>query len=460
MGGQAGSRGYVYQALIAVLESLSESNWDRISIEYPTKNDKVDIALLYAQNVVKAIQVKSTDNSFSKNQLSEWISELRKDCISAEYQLSIIGHCSGSAVEFSKSIEKYQTGQMDLKAEKALKEFDCSVLDVARVSVKVIPNNQDLLLDLMCASLSRYLSGLSLNLPYSKIRFIAMNLLAEELLESTHSSYIYRTDFNDRLIGYFKMLAGNYTSDLIPICIRSFSPWAEEIAASSSAVLDLRDKFEGRFLKPEFNWESDIVPSVQSFFEQTTRQDAEYELYLEAHSSIAFIAGRILDTKSGISIYPIQKSYSGQELWRANPIQIISYPELKYDYIPYLPGCQDTALIIGFSHDIYKDVENYIKQSALPIGTIINCTLGEKGASNFSVQSGTHAMNLASEISTALAKRTICEKRSRLHIFSSAPNAFVFFLGRVSKGFGKCILYEYDFEQNMNNSYIPSISIN
>ena len=44
-----------------------------------------------------------------------------------------------------------------------------------------------------------------------------------------------------------------------------------------------------------------------------------------------------------------------------------------------------------------------------------------------------------------------------LHIFAAAPNAFMFHLGQVSRPFGKCILYEYDFEQRGNCSYIPSI---
>lgn len=460
LGGQAGSRGYVYQALIAVLESLSESNWDRISIEYPTEGDKVDIALLSAQNVVKAIQVKSTENSFTATQLKAWITELLNDCNSPEYQLSIIGHCSNDAVTFSNSIKKYKTGEMDLKANQALKGFDCNILECAKISFQNLPNDQNLLQDLMCVSLFRYMSGLGLNLPYPKIRFIAMNLLAEELLESTHTSYICRADLNERLIAYFRMLAGEYTPDLIPICIQSFSRGAEKSVTSSIAVLNLCDKFNERYLKPEFDWNSDILPQVQSFIEQSTAQDAVYEMRLETHSSIAFMAGHILDTKSGISVFPVQKSYSGRELWRANTFHIINYPRLKVEHIPYMPGCFDTALIINFSHEICKDVEYYIKESSLPIGKIINCSLEGNGGMYFPIQSGTHAMELASAISSALAKRNMNEKQAHLHIFSSAPNAFMFFLGQVSRGFGRCALYEYDFEKKANCSYSPSISIN
>ena len=45
MGGKEGSRGYLYQAIAAVIESLSDKGWDKIYIEFPSENDKVDIAL-------------------------------------------------------------------------------------------------------------------------------------------------------------------------------------------------------------------------------------------------------------------------------------------------------------------------------------------------------------------------------------------------------------------------------
>ena len=69
MGGKEGSRGYVYQGIVAVLESLSLSFWDKIYVEFPTDDDKVDIALLFGNNIVRAIQVKSTNNTFTPQQI-------------------------------------------------------------------------------------------------------------------------------------------------------------------------------------------------------------------------------------------------------------------------------------------------------------------------------------------------------------------------------------------------------
>ena len=68
VGGKEASRGFLYQGFASVLEALTDKdNWDKIYIEFPTSNDKVDIALGKADKITKSIQVKSTTNTFSKS---------------------------------------------------------------------------------------------------------------------------------------------------------------------------------------------------------------------------------------------------------------------------------------------------------------------------------------------------------------------------------------------------------
>ena len=63
MGGKEASRGFLYQGFASVLEALTDKgNWDKIYVEFPTSNDKVDIALEQQNQIVKCIQVKSTIN--------------------------------------------------------------------------------------------------------------------------------------------------------------------------------------------------------------------------------------------------------------------------------------------------------------------------------------------------------------------------------------------------------------
>ena len=88
----------------------------------------------------------------------------------------------------------------------------------------------------------------------------------------------------------------------------------------------------------------------------------------------------------------------------------------------------DSALILNVTRPIYHNVVEYIKEKNLSIGRIINCTPSEVGATNFSIEDGNHAAALANSVYNAIAQRTTVERRATLHIFASAPNAFMFFL--------------------------------
>ena len=78
--------------------------------------------------------------------------------------------------------------------------------------------------------------------------------------------------------------------------------------------------------------------------------------------------------------------------------------------------------------DTIKEAVEFIKENKLAIGHIINCTPSEIGATNFSIEDGTHATVLANSVYTAIKGRNTVERRATLHIFAAAPNAFMFFL--------------------------------
>jgi hypothetical protein len=195
---------------------------------------------------------------------------------------------------------------------------------------------------------------------------------------------------------------------------------------------------------------------LENFLLESTCKKQAYQISLEAHSSIAFAVGRILDSKSGVNIFPMQKN-NGFMLWDVKYSSKKSYPNWNILHERFSDNQYDSALILNVTRHIYDDVIQYIKETDLPIGRLINCTPNENGATNFSVIDGTHATILANSVYNALAQRSIAERRANLHIFAAAPNAFMFFLGQVSRGFGKCVIYEYDFEQGKTCSYSQSI---
>ena len=79
-GGQVGSRGYIFQAIIALIECLGRDDWDAIKNEPNTDEDKVDI-MLYREDgtVLSAIQVKSSINDFKRADVKKWLENLKRD---------------------------------------------------------------------------------------------------------------------------------------------------------------------------------------------------------------------------------------------------------------------------------------------------------------------------------------------------------------------------------------------
>lgn len=458
MGGKDGSRGYVYQGIAAVLESLTQTGWDRIYIEFPSKYDKVDIALAQGDNVVQAIQVKSSKNPFSQKDLRQWIQEISNDYFCPQYKIVLIGQCSGTALDFVNSISKFQNQEIDKKVERSLSNFDTSILERASVKIQLLPNDLDFLQVTARDSLSKYLANELPPLAHPQIDFIVKAMLTDQLLQSTQGGYTERTSFDSDLRTRIDMLSKKYEQTRKLLHIQSFSRGVAALTKDTMSVLNLLDYFNGKSLKQGSTWNGDILPSVETFFSLSTDQKSAYKILLDTHSSIAFAAGRICDSKSGIDILPIQKTGAGgQQLWELDTFGAEAYPKLEIRHSRTSYDSTDTVLIISITHNIENDVYDFIESQNIPFGRTISCAWGDQDATSFSVKNGTHAYILAHSIYAALAGRTTVERKATLHIFASAPNAFMFFLGKLSHGFGKCKLYEYDFELKGSGSYTTSI---
>lgn len=459
VGGREGSRGYLYQAFASVLEAMCQKNWDKIYIEFDSDDDKVDIALEENNKIFKSVQVKSTINTFSKNSLKKWLQDLINDDVgSTEFELFLIGQCDNDAVTFINSIEKFQRNKLDDKAQGSLKGFDTSVIQGRKIGFKCIPFDVGTLEKIVRDSLFRYISYSNQMLTFDQISFIASATVNDQMISSTHGKGIDRKTFDEELEKRILLVADRYSPKRISIGIKSFIRGAVHLE-DETMCLSLLDKFDGRNLKNGYDWNNDIYPKLRDFLIANTNNKHAYQVFLDTHASLAFAAGQVLDSKSGINVFPIQKSATnGTELWDVKLSSKRNYSNWNISHEMLDENQFDSALILNVTRPIYSDVVGYIKEKNLSIGRIINCTPNEVGATNFSIEDGNHAAALANSVYNAIAQRTAVERRATLHIFASAPNAFMFFLGQNSRGFGKCVLYEYDFEQRDSCSYSKSIN--
>ncbi len=459
MGGKEASRGFLYQGFASVLEALTDKNkWDKIYIEFPTSNDKVDIALGAANKVIKSIQVKSTINTFSKSDIMVWLRDLIADIDAPEYELCLIGQCEKSAITFKNSIEKFYNNTLDNTAVKSLDGFSTDLLRNKRINFVILPFEIEVLEKIVRDSLHKYISYSNQMLSFDQISFIASATVNDQMISSTHGDGIDRKKFDEELEKRIFLIADKYSPKRISIAVTSFPRGAVHLE-DKTMCLSLVDKFDGRNLKSGYDWNNDIYPMLRDFLISNTKNEHAYQVFLDTHASLAFAAGYVLDSKSGINVFPIQKTaMNGTKLWDVKLSSKKSYSNWSISHEELEENQFDTALILNVTRPIYKDVLEYIKENNLSIGRIINCTPNEGGATNFSIENGNHAATLANSIYSAIAQRSTVERRATLHIFAAAPNAFMFFLGQISRGFGKCVLYEYDFEQRDSCSYSESIS--
>lgn len=459
MGGKDASRGFLYQAFASVLEALCQKNWDKIYIEFDSEKDKVDIALEKENKVFKSIQVKSTINTFTKNSVSKWIQDLINDDVgSTEFKLFLIGQCDDTANTFINSIMKFQSNKLDKKSQSSLKGFDTKIIKGMKIDFKMLPFDVGILEQIVRDSLNKYISSKNQTVTFDQISFIASATVNDQMISSTHGKGIDRKTFDENLEKRIFMIADKYSPKRISISIKSFNRGAVDIE-DETMCLSLLDKFNNRKLKDEYNWNNDIYEVMKKFLLTNTNNNDAYQIYLDTHVSLAFAAGRVLDSKSGINVIPIQKSATnGIELWDVKLSSKRNYSNWDISYEIFDENQADSVLILNVTHNIYDDVVRYIKENNLPIRRIIICTPDKGEFTNFSIEDGNHAAILANSVYNAIVERSTEERRATLHIFASTPNAFMFFLGQSSRGFGKCVLYEYDFEQRGSCSYSKSIS--
>lgn len=227
--------------------------------------------------------------------------------------------------------------------------------------------------------------------------------------------------------------------------------------------LDLRGCFDGRFIREQRLWDDAVVPELRDFLRQHELPGQALDLVFAAHGSIAFAAGWALQPKGGLTVTVSQptgdrearqwapddgsEKPAGEELWQPRPDVILAGDR------------PDVALVLSVSREIGDQVRAYVEEAELPVGRIVEA-VPTGGTGHKSVIGGAHSLQLANALDRRAAERRPHERRGRLHVFPCAPNALLFHLGRLSRGWGTLSLYEYPFGmRDVYGEYRRSITL-
>ncbi|WP_137157428.1 SAVED domain-containing protein [Rhizobium sp. FKL33] len=251
------------------------------------------------------------------------------------------------------------------------------------------------------------------------------------------------------------LLAGPPEPERTIVGVRSFMHPIDNLSARVPDMLDLIGDFDGRYLKDGKSWNGDLLPRAREFMVGAAQQGDHMRLVLDAHVSLAFAVGSILNVKSGKSI-EIEQRTDGKRFWKRDDVPVDpDWPGIVVERVEMESGGPELAVAIGLTHDVLPMVKDYL-QSRPDIGALLSVALDKGSSSGASVRSGSHAMKLAEAVAAAVRK----EKRgSTLHLFIAAPNGFTFFLGQQQQALGRTAVYEWDHDGPRGSGYSEGIVV-
>lgn len=241
--------------------------------------------------------------------------------------------------------------------------------------------------------------------------------------------------------------------------VKSFEHATDKLEERCTKVLDLLPNFTDRYIRPEADWETTLYPALHTFLLAATRNADRLRLVLDAHTTLAFAAGSILDIKSG-RIIELEQRTTGRKIWAPDDEpHDDNWPTWSFEDETYNAEGSDIAIAVALTHDIAADVRKYIMHALPGVGVLLVARPKSSPGAR-SVASGRHAFELTEAlVAKAKVGRGRIATPPTTHLFIAAPNAFTFFLGQRQRAIGRLMLYEYDFDQGLDGSYAPSLHL-
>ncbi len=216
-GGQFGTRGYLYQATVCLLDSLMNEEWDYVVVEPDSKNEKVDVLWQNNGKIIKAMQVKSSKNSFKKWQINRWICDLVEDSIDAEvFEVVLVGECNLDAKKFVDAVNANQESALD----KRLENYK------GKIIVKLIEYNYNSIFSSINVLLHEYYKSKSYDIGSSSIKVISKASIFDYIKFSAQGRKISKKEFEKRLNAFVQSVKVNSSDKVIRM---EFNASKEEI---------------------------------------------------------------------------------------------------------------------------------------------------------------------------------------------------------------------------------------
>lgn len=202
MGGKDGSRGYLYQALVAVLDAIEKDDWIEVYLEYETDNDKVDIAFKDTNENLEVIQVKSSINNFSKSDINKWLIELIEDKPNAnKFKLELIGTGESNTTKYINSIKKISKNKSDKTSDEISQTIPELILsNVNKVDIEILNNDMGSFEKSIGFTIYKLLDANGYSVPAKMIDLIVGGITYQFNKLCTSGDFVSRDEFIENIL--------------------------------------------------------------------------------------------------------------------------------------------------------------------------------------------------------------------------------------------------------------------
>ncbi|MBN3270009.1 hypothetical protein CUR95_23360 [Bordetella bronchiseptica] len=250
------------------------------------------------------------------------------------------------------------------------------------------------------------------------------------------------------------LLAGDSRAHVV-FGVKSFEHPFDRLEDRCTVVLDLIPHFDERAIRDQADWATTLYPKLKGFLQTAAKDNQHLRLTLDAHITLAFAAGSVLNIKSGRNV-EIEQRTVHRNVWHSSDMpRDPCWPGWEFELESVNESGGDMAVAVCLTHDVVPAVKAHLAASLSQASSLL-IARPTCGAGARSVVCGQHAFDLAEALALQINQKRNANKPP-LHLFIAAPNAFTFFLGQRQPSLGKTTLYEYDFEGANGGGYKESL---
>lgn len=254
------------------------------------------------------------------------------------------------------------------------------------------------------------------------------------------------------------LLANGGTRRPIVYGVKSFVHAVDRLEDRCVRVLDFVPEFDERYIRDAAEWANTLYPALKKFLLQAAQESDRPRLALDAHTTLAFAAGSVLNTKIG-RVVELEQRSPVRQIWAADDADLDpARPQLELTEIVIDAMRPEIAVAVAVTHDIAADTKSYIERSLPLVGRLL-VFMPSGGAGPNSVVNGRHAFELARSVAAQAKAHGSAASGEATHLFVAAPNALTFYLGQHHLLMGRVRLYEFDFDGAQGGSYKPSLTL-